>query len=615
MDKGKESNCLLHQPIDDPMPSPHQKKRRWPCTHLCLPSKAATLILFWTAVVGMAYYTVLIATVTFIDIKPLSSNVSISASGTIPHAILAIAMMLYPLCGFVADVCFGRLKAVIISLCSILTFAIIVCFVEILVLATKLHTITYYDFSLILRPEGIIACILILLSLTAFILGLAGYQSSVIQLGFDQLLDAPSRYISLFILYTVWAFNLGSIILTTAVPFLLCGKPISSIARGILIVHPFIIAIILGMLLMIGRWKRHWFDREALCRDNPYLTIYRVLNFARKHKHPLQRSAFTYCENYIPSRLDFAKERYGGPFNTKQVESVKTFARILIVLFSIGPLFNLEVPASYFVFPLFGLHTLHYHVHAGKEFCSGDGAWEVTVGSGNLMNMLSELILFPLYIWLTFTLLHKRVRMFTRLFVGAVFCLLGVTSLLIIDVTGHLLKDAADVTNHTQCMFQLRKLTNEMIFYPALSMHWSVLIPPSLLLGVGPLIIMATALEFIAAQSPQSMKGFLIGVFFAIRGLFQFLNSVVIIPLSLKHPWASGEMLENPPVTNCGFVYLLFTCVVGLIGLILFSIAARRYKYRVENEGWFRRYYIEEVYDRYISQAPINTSDYTDDTD
>lgn len=298
MDKSKDSSCLLDQPINDSVPPPHQKKRRYPCTHLCLPSKAATLILFWTAVVGAAYYTVLIATVTLIDIKPLSSTVSISVSGTIPHAILAIAMMFYPLCGFIADVCFGRLKAVIISLCSILAFTIIACFVEILVFATKLHTITYYDFPLILRPEGIIACTLILLSLTAFMLDLAGYQSSVIQLGFDQLLDAPSRYISLFILYTVWAFNLGSIILTIAVPFLLCSKPTSSIAQGIFVVHPFIIAIILSILLMIGRWKRHWFDRETLCRDNPYVTIYRVLNFARKHKHPLQRNAFTYCENY-----------------------------------------------------------------------------------------------------------------------------------------------------------------------------------------------------------------------------------------------------------------------------------------------------------------------------
>ena len=160
--------------------------------------------------------------------------------------------------------------------------------------------------------------------------------------------------------------------------------------------------------------------------------------------------------------------------------------------------------------------------------------------------------------------------MFTRLFVGAVLCLLGVTSLLIIDVTWHSLK-VANVTNHTQCMFQLHKLTNMMISYPSLNMHWSVLIPPSFLLGIGPLIIMATALEFIVAQSPQSMKGFLIGVFFAIRGLFQFLNSVTIVPFSLKHPWASGEMLENPPVTNCGFVYLLFTCVVGLIGPVLYS--------------------------------------------
>jgi peptide/histidine transporter 3/4 len=593
--------------------SQHQRKRGPSCTHLCLPSKAATLILFWTAIVGVAYHTVLVTTVMLIDIKPLSSTVSISVNGTIPHAILAIAMMFYPLCGFVADVCIGRLTAVIISLCSILTFAIIVCFVEILVLATKLHTITYYDFSLILRSEGIFACILILASLMAFIVGLAGYQSSMIQLGFDQLLDAPTKYISLFIMYAVWAFNLGSIILITAVPFLLCSKPTSSIARGILLVHPFIIAIILGLLLMIGRWKRHWFDREALCRDNPYVTIYKVLNFARKHKHPIRRSAFTFCENYVPSRLDFAKERYGGPFDTKQVESVKTFARILIVLFSIGPLFNLEVPASYFVFPLFGLHTLHYHMHTGKELCAGDGAWQVTVGSGNLMNMLSELILYPLYIWLTYYVLQKRVRMFTRLFVGAIFCLLGVTSLLVIDVIGHSLK-VVDVTNHTQCVFQLRKLTNTTILYPALNMHWSVLIPPSLLLGVGPLIVMATALEFIAAQSPQSMKGFLIGVLFAIRGFFQFLNSVVIIPFSLKRPWASGEMLENPPVTNCGFVYLLFTCVVGLIGLIFFSIAAKRYKYRVENEGWFRRYYIEEVYDRYISQATVDTSDYTDDT-
>ena len=98
------------------------------------------------------------------------------------------------------------------------------------------------------------------------------------------------------------------------------------------------------------------------------------------------------------------------------------------------------------------------------------------------------------------------------------------------------------------------------------------------------------------------MKGLLVGVFFAIRGLFQFLNSIVIIPLSLKQPWASREMIEHPPVTNCVFVYLLLTSVTGLIGLILFSLVAKRYKYRTRDEGMFRQQDVEEIYDRYITQ-------------
>ena len=68
-------------------------------------------------------------------------------------------------------------------------------------------------------------------------------------------------------------------------------------------------------------------------------------------------------------------------------------------------------------------------------------------------------------------------------------------------------------------------------------------------------------------------------------------------------------MLEHPPVTNCGFVYLLFTCVVGLIGLILFSVAAKKYKYRRRDEGMFCQQDVEEIYDRCLSEAPVNSFD------
>ena len=62
--------------------------------------------------------------------------------------------------------------------------------------------------------------------------------------------------------------------------------------------------------------------------------IWRVMKYAWKHKYPVRRSAFTYNEN-PPSRLDLAKERYGGPFTTEQVEDVKSFWNILTILLAL----------------------------------------------------------------------------------------------------------------------------------------------------------------------------------------------------------------------------------------------------------------------------------------
>ena len=77
--------------------------------------------------------------------------------------------------------------------------------------------------------------------------------------------------------------------------------------------------------------------------------VYGILKFAKSQKHPLQCSAFTFSETYIPSRLDFAKERFGGPFTTERVENVKTFSwgQLLLILFALGPVFVLEVATSF----------------------------------------------------------------------------------------------------------------------------------------------------------------------------------------------------------------------------------------------------------------------------
>ena len=170
------------------------------------------------------------------------------------------------------------------------------------------------------------------------------------------------------------------------------------------------------------------------------------------------------------------------------------------------------------------------------------------------MTIVSEFIFFPVYVFVIFSLLRRKfIRQFRRIRIGIVLCFLGIVSLLAIDIVGHSLNSLRNnISNQSQCMFQMHR-TRETLTYPSLNMHWSILIPLNLFLGIDPLFVITTTYEFISAQSPQSMKGLIIGVFFAISGLFHFLNSIIIIPFSLVHPWASKEMLEHPSVALSTF--------------------------------------------------------------
>ncbi len=71
--------------------------------------------------------------------------------------------------------------------------------------------------------------------------------------------------------------------------------------------------------------------------------VYKVTKFALQHRIPIQRSAFTYCEEELPSGLNLGKDKYGGPFTTEEVEDVKTFLKVLL---SLGPVFLLDIAAN-----------------------------------------------------------------------------------------------------------------------------------------------------------------------------------------------------------------------------------------------------------------------------
>ena len=116
-----------------------------------------------------------------------------------PYHILTIVMMFYPLSKFLADVSCGLLKTVVISLISLL-----ICWVLFLLWLSVLVTIKQpWIIFAIGHNQGILAIVLIFLSLLFFIVGLTGYQANFIQFGLDQLFEAPSKYLGLFVHYNI----------------------------------------------------------------------------------------------------------------------------------------------------------------------------------------------------------------------------------------------------------------------------------------------------------------------------------------------------------------------------------------------------------------------------
>ena len=392
---------------------------------------------------------------------------------------------------------------------------------------------------------------------TFFGIGWIIYYSNFTQFGLDQLKDAPSEYLSLFVHWIVWADSLAFAVILPLAASLFCRNMIMVLMTcSVLIIFSFLLIV---LLVVIG-CNRHWFYTEP-GQGNPYKSVMNVLTFTWKHKYlSHKRSAFTYCDDVIPSRFDFGKERYGGPFSTEQVEDVKTLFRMVLVLLVVGPVYVLNVSNESYGLPLIGAHLSH----KGRTFCN---LRFILLESGTLKYMTSA-VAFPIYIAVMFSCRKmKRPSILMRLGIGIFLFLAGVLSILITDIVGHT-QFEVESNSSSLCMFAMHFDAQHFAPHlPSLEMSWASLIPINLLLGIGPLLVWTTVFEFIAAQSPHSMKGLVVGLFFVISGLFQLLGSFALIPFSLKDIWQSRYMKEHPPVTNCGFGYFSLSVLLQALAL------------------------------------------------
>ena len=380
-------------------------------------SKPVLTVIFINFIVGVVYAAMRITTQIAFIFSPYYVI-------TLVSLLVALASTIFsPLFGFLADVHFGRCRVLSASICLIFGACIIVCLITVLRLLVtaavwNIHLFTH-DIQPVAFGLGAVAVLLLLPGITS-------YQANFIPFGLDQLCDAPSVSLALFIHWVVYADRLGTFVIQIVDAIYECISycTVETTDGGYILLFAVCLSVTVMLVLIIVCLKQCQFNVENQ-RSNPYRIIYKVLVFTRKHRYPLRRSAFTYCDNEVPSRLDFAKKRFGGPFTTEQVEDVKTFFKILLVLLALGPIFVLEVPASFMVTTVFTIHVQYTSSNYFNHSCS---ARFVLLEKGLITSLIS-LILLPLFIWIIFSLLQRRLlSIFSRLWFAALVYLLGVAS-------------------------------------------------------------------------------------------------------------------------------------------------------------------------------------------
>ena len=159
---------------------------------------------------------------------------------------------------------------------------------------------------------------------------LALFQSNILQYGTDQLDFASSEVLSRFASWYYWTCYLLPCCILQCLSLV---HPDSYVLGTICFVLVGVFGVVFLVLLCITVCccccHHEVRMNHSDARNNPVKLIWGIEQFAKKNKEQVFRSAFTY--NEMP-RLDLAKERYGGPFTAREVEDVKNFWQLFLLL-------------------------------------------------------------------------------------------------------------------------------------------------------------------------------------------------------------------------------------------------------------------------------------------
>ena len=387
--------------------------------------------------------------------------------------------------------------------------------------------------------------------LAALGLGYGCFQANVIQFGIDQLTDSSTNEIISFINWYCWS------VVTSGAVTNYISECLGEVGTFI---APLFLSVALSFITISLFSCNSALVKEPVT-ENPFKLIHRVLRYAHKHKHPQLRSAFTYCEDYIPSRIDFGKRKYGGPFTTEQVEDVKTFFRCLGFAIIVGGVFGITDERFNFT-----SHDLKPLIQCSSRYIFTN-VYYITVA---LSIPLYELLFYPL-----FQHCLPRINSNWRVCLGMILQAGRYIVYVILNATvthnyDHIKSADGNTTYH--CLLQ--DIDNVPI---ALHVHAAMLFSiPGVISGISFILILTGVIQFLCAQVPYSMKGLLVGIFYGSMVVFMVLSGVLSELFSMESPLWKPDSLLN----DCQFWYFMVKLVLQIIAVLGMLVAGLRYKKR-----------------------------------
>ena len=486
-------------------------------------SKKATLVLVWSILMSIFEVFLFRVALLFLSVLKRHSSTMIMSKGS--NDFYSFISFAYPIGGLIADVYYGRYR--------IISYGIYMAFCSYILIA--IGCILWY-------VNEIMCQVFLYIGLLVYAISLAGFRSNIILFNIDQLIGASADKLSTVIYWHNFGHGLSFI----TVFFL----ELLTHSRAQLAITHFIIAgFAIGTIVITQNLLKHWLDITPQT-TNPIKLIAKVLYYARKNKYPRNRSALTYWENEVPSRLDLGKEKYGGPFSEEQVEDVKTVLRLIPMLLCLAGMmiawetsFNLLIEIE----PSYG------HLKDIDTFLL----------SGGLLVLIST-VLILLYQFLMYPCLYKYIQsMLSRIRFGLVIASISSLSYLVLYIVWYY----QDRFVKDSCTFA--SISNSTTDALVTGNYW--ILVPIVIHSFSFFIIYTTSMEFTIAQSPMNMRGLMIGLWYTTYGVCLIINNYFYAPFMY---------LKSTPL-GCDFYYFLAKSIVVVFVLVIFLVLAKRYKLRI----------------------------------